>query len=108
MAVERRTRAFWKRLVAEVERGGTIAGAAQAHGVNAKTLAWWRWTLRREAEPLTKARLLPVVFSGPAAATTLDRDAIAIELCDGVSFRVPLGSDVLYVASLVAAVRSAC
>lgn len=109
--VKRRTRAFWRQAVDEVERGGTVAATARAHGVKPKTLAWWRWTLRREAESTPRsARLLPVVLSpGPTAVSkSFTHEAIAIELREGVSFRVPVGSDVGYVAALVAAVRGAC
>ena len=78
-----------------------------------KTLAWWRWTLRREAEPTSKsARLLPVVLSSPGFAvapkTFAHDEAITIELREGVSLRVPVGSDVGYVAALVVAVRGTC
>lgn len=108
MAAERRSRAFWKRLVAEVARGSTIARTAERHGVKPKTLAWWRWTLRREDATVTNAQLLPVVFSaGPSSGSSPAVEAIAIEVHD-VSFRVPVGSDVSYVAALVAAVRATC
>ncbi|GAH70989.1 unnamed protein product, partial [marine sediment metagenome] len=55
-------------------------------------------------------RLLPVVLSPgfTAAPKTFAHEAIAIELREGVSVRVPVGSDVGYVAALVAAVRDAC
>jgi transposase-like protein len=105
----RRSREFWKRIVAEVERGRTIARTAERHGVKPKTLAWWRWTLGRESAPVTKAQLLPVVFSagsGPAIATSAE--AIAIELRGEVTIRVPIGSEVSYVAALVSAVRATC
>jgi transposase-like protein len=106
--VERRSRAFWKRLVAEVARGSTVARTAERHGVRPKTLAWWRWTLRREDTTATNAQLLPVVFSaGPGPGSSTAIEAIAIEVND-VSFRVPVGSDVSYVAALVAAVRATC
>jgi len=92
--------------VAEVERGGTIASIARAHGVKSKTLAWWRWTLRREAaRGVAAPRLLPVVVS---EAVTTAGERIAIDLREGVSVRVPVGSDVGYVAALVAAVRATC
>jgi transposase-like protein len=109
VAAGRRSRASWKRLVAEVERGATIARTAERHGVNPKTLAWWRWTLRREREPVTNAQLLPVVFSaGPPPAVAPHAEAVAIELRDDISMRVPIGSDVTYVAALIAAVRATC
>jgi transposase-like protein len=108
---KRRTRAFWRKVVGEVERGGTVASTARVHGVKPNALAWWRWTLRREAvSPPKSARLLPVVSSPGFAATpeTFAHRAIAIELREGVTVRVPVGSDVGYVAALVAAVRHAC
>ena len=108
MAAERRTRASWERLVAEAERTGSIARTAERHGVRPKTLAWWRWTLRRERETTTKEQqLLPVVFRAEPAATASSAEPIMIELRD-VSGRVPIGSDVSYVAALVAAVRTTC
>ena len=73
-----------------------------------KTLAWWRWTLRRERETTTKEQqLLPVVFRAGPAATASGAEPIMIEVRD-VSVRVPIGSDVSYVAALVAAVRTTC
>jgi transposase-like protein len=105
----RRSREFWKRLVAEVERGRTIARTAERHGVKPKTLAWWRWTLRREDARVTNAQVLPVVFSaGSAPAIVTSTEPIAIALPGDVSIRVPIGSDVSFVAALVAAVRATC
>jgi len=67
-------------------------------------LQWWSWKLRREG--LTKsAGFLPVVVSEPDApvSTTM------LELeTNGVRIGVELGTDVQYVAALVAALRSAC
>ena len=106
---EGRSREFWKRLVGEVARGRTIAQTAERHGVNPKTLAWWRWTLRREREPVTNAQLLPVVFSaGSASAIASRAEPVVVDLRDDISLRVPIGSDVSYVAALVAAVRATC
>ena len=109
MKVERRSRAFWKRLIAEVERGATIARTAERHGVRPKTLTWWRWRLRREDAAVPNARLLPVVFrAGPARAITSRPESVVIEARDDLSLRVLIGSDVSYVAALVAAIRTTC
>ena len=51
--------------------------------------------------------MLPVVFRAGPAAIPSGAEPIMIELRD-VSFRVPIGSDVSYVAALVAAVRTTC
>ena len=43
-----------------------------------------------------------------APKTFAHDEAITIELREGVSLRVPVGSDVGYVAALVVAVRGTC
>jgi hypothetical protein len=98
---------WWGRLVAEAESCGSIARTALRRGVNAKTLSWWRWTLRREEAPTAEARLLPIAIADGPLPETATRP-IEIVIRDDVALRVPLGSDVSYVAALVAAVRSAC
>jgi transposase-like protein len=114
VAGERHTRAFWKRLSSEVDRGASIASTAQRYGVRAKTLAWWRWMLRRDAKrqrsaTRAPAKLLPVVIRDEAMREPLrGAEPIAIAVCSGIAFRVPVGSDVVYVAALVAAVRKTC
>jgi hypothetical protein len=58
---------------------------------------------------VTNAQVLPVVFSaGSAAAIAVSAEPIAIALPGDVSIRVPIGSDVSFVAALVAAVRATC
>ena len=40
----------WSEIVSDLELSGMSAkDYAHANGVNASTLAWWRWRLRREA-----------------------------------------------------------
>lgn len=79
---------------------------AERHGVNPKRLAWWRWSLRREEARPRSVKLLPVVvessIAAPASVTWLEIVAA------GVAIRAPIGTDVGYVAALVAAVRSTC
>jgi transposase-like protein len=114
VAGERHTRAFWRRLSAAVDRGASIASTAQRHGVRPKTLTWWRWMLRREEKkrPGAKrrpAKLLPVVVRAEATRETAwGTEPIAIAVGNEVALRVPVGSDVGYVAALVAAVRKTC
>ena len=65
--------------------------------------------LRREEKPVTTTRLLPVVLSAETARALQPRpEPIAITVRDDVALRVPVGSDVSYVAALVAAVRKTC
>jgi transposase-like protein len=110
VATTRRSRAVWADLVAEVERsGGSVARTARRHDVNPRTLAWWRWTLRRAEPPTPAARLLPVVVASVAGAEPhLQHPLVEISFGGDVSLLVPIGSDVGYVAALVEAMRATC
>lgn len=58
---------------------------------------------------MASTRLLPVVLGGEAQRALEPRlEPLAIAIRDDVSLRVPIGSDVSYVAALVAAVRKTC
>jgi hypothetical protein len=72
--------------------------------VKPQTLHWWNWKFRREADA-APAAFLPVVVAtdAPAVSTRV------VELeANGVRIRVEPGTDVHYVAALVAAIRTAC
>jgi transposase-like protein len=95
----RRGREFWQERVAEVEAGERVADVARRHRVQPGTLSWWRWKLRGgQREPL----LLPVVVRRPTMMESAD--GLEIRIGD-LSIRVRSGSDVAYVAALVAALR---
>jgi transposase-like protein len=104
----RHDRQFWERASREVDGGSRVADVARRLGVRAGTLSWWRWRLHQEA-PTSKRRggteFLPVVIAEPARV--LQASAVEVET-SGVRVRVELGTDVGYVASLVAAIRSRC
>ena len=103
MSIHRRPRSYWKKLVAEVERDGSVARVAQRHRVVRGTLSWWRWQLGRERRTTTKSepRLLPVVLESSATPVGT---AIEIALGD-VTLRLPAGTEVSYVTALTAALR---
>jgi hypothetical protein len=111
VTVRRHSRDFWKRLIAESERS-SVEGTARRHRVRPRTLQWWKWQLAKtssKSKPKreVETKLLPVVLSagGPAVPEV---SPVAIELVPGLTVRVPVGTDVQYVAALVAAVRSTC
>lgn len=104
----RHARSFWEQRVAEVERGAPLEAVARRHGVNAKTLQWWRFELRRqsrEAAPAPVPTLLPVVVRGGPDSTRGGQVEIAL---GRAVMRVPVGTDVEYVAALVGAVARQC
>ncbi|MCK6537534.1 MAG: transposase [Polyangiaceae bacterium] len=104
---KRHSREFWARLIGEVERGGGVEAVARRHGVRPRTLIWWRWRLgqgpRRSGR---KAQLLPVVVRG--APVTFERPALVELAVRDVALRLETGTDVDYIATLVAALRSSC
>ena len=81
-----------------------MSDVARRLGVKPRTLQWWTWKLRREAGAI-RAEFLPVVVAEQAPAAL----GAALELeTHGVRLRVEVGSDVAYVAALLAAIRAAC
>jgi transposase-like protein len=105
--VARRERGFWERACREVDRGAKVSEVAGRLGVRAGTLSWWRWKLRQEgrtSRPTRRAAFLPVVVAESAlpAPTVVQLEA------SGIRLRVEVGTDVRYVAALVAAIRTTC
>ncbi len=110
MAARPRPRSFWQRLSAEADRVGAVAPVARRHGVDVRTLTWWRWRLKHEAgveDDVTSANpaFLPVVVAGQAG--------VAAEIAGDVEIVVgPVviraGRNVEYISTLVAALRSRC
>lgn len=100
----RRGRRFWERVVRELERGGAShADVAARHGVLVSTLRSWVYRLRRERRAATSAvRMLPVEI---APASEPARAAIEVRIATGDVVAFESGTDVAYVAKLVAALR---
>ena len=72
MTGSRHDRQFWERAVREVERCGSVGDVARRLGVQARTLTWWRWRIRREgaegeAKLAKRAEFIPVVMAAGAA-----------------------------------------
>lgn len=113
MARQRRTRAEWKKIVAEAKRIGSVTVAAERYGVRPKTLSWWAWTLGRDVPQRPRkskrdARLLPVIVAQPAASPEPASSRVKVELAAGVRVSIDVGTDVAYVAALASALHRAC
>jgi len=103
---KRRGREFYERLSAEVDRGGSVRDVARKHGVEPKTLAWWRWKLRRDSlgrkeEPST---LVPVIVSGPVGR---QKNLVEVSV-GGCHLAFESGTDPAYIAALVRAIAASC
>lgn len=101
----RRDRRFWERVVRELERGGAShAEVAARHGVLVSTLRAWLYRLRRERRPASPlVRMLPVEIAHSRAP---ERAEIEVRIASGDVVAFESGTDVAYVAKLVAALRS--
>jgi len=105
--VARHERGFWERACREVDRGAKVGEVARRLGVRAGTLSWWRWKLRQEGRTPRRTRgaaFLPVVIAEP----TLPAPVVVQLEANGVRLHVEVGTDVRYVAALVAAIRTTC
>jgi hypothetical protein len=106
----RRSREQWAALVSAFEKAGvSVERFCVSRGIAAPSLRWWRWHLQRS--PVERGRrrdatrLLAVeVCEEGAASRSASRVAIVVhqvEVC------VDVGTDVDYVAALVARLRRA-
>lgn len=108
----RRSADEWRRIVAELDRGGTtVAAFAAAHGLNANTVAWWRYALRRGAAraappaagaPPRFVELVPRAASPPRGGT------IEVATPSGLAVRASADVDPESFSRLVAALLRAC
>jgi transposase-like protein len=113
MESKRHTRSYWEQLVTESNVRGVVA-VARAHGVKERTLAWWRWRLKREelakarersdaraarVRSTTEPELLPVFVAAS------QHGSVELKVGD-VTIRIERDSDVSYIAALVAALRT--
>jgi hypothetical protein len=111
----RRSRAEWEEIVrAFDEAGEPLQKFCAKRRIRLEALKWWRWRLGASARtrattvrrPTTPVRLVPVEIIQPAM-TAARPSTIAIAVSD-VVVRVEVGTDPVYVAALVGALRSPC
>ena len=100
----RAAEAEWSERVARWKSSGlSTREFAAAEGVNASSLAWWKWKLGKRGRRSTKrssAASEPVTFVQLRPAST---GPVEILLASGHLVPVPHGADVELVAHLVAA-----
>jgi transposase-like protein len=100
--VKRHPRAYWERLVAEVNAGAAAASVARKHGVRDATLRWWCSRLRA-ASNSSGIRLVAVETAQVAVAVRHVEIA-----CGRAILRVEVGTDIGYVAALAGALGAEC
>jgi hypothetical protein len=86
-----RRRVEWRELVKLLdEPGATLKAVAAAHGVNVRTLSWWRTQFRREAVPKpTKPRSEePAVAAAPRFARVAPHPPAPVPKAPGLVLEV--------------------
>lgn len=90
MAAVRRSREKWCALVRAWEGSGQSAAVfAEAHGLRAGTLTWWRWKLSKEPAQAGFVRL--VAPGEPRKAPSLSRDLPEADVVSGLEVELPTG-----------------
>jgi hypothetical protein len=98
----------WQRVAEEFEASGlTQREFAGCRGLRLSTLQSWVYRHRRQGSAVAEppVRLLPVQVSG--APVSSDAASLEVALGSGLRVRFPAGTDVDYVAGLVAALGEA-
>ena len=98
----------WKRLVSEYESSGESQKEFVArHDLSLNTFHFWLYKLRKlkNSESESPRRFVPVEVIASAASSTrgATTDAIELLLRSGTAMRVPVGTNVRYLAELLSA-----
>ena len=102
----RKSRGEWSAIIKTYERtGGAHEAFCSAQGLNITSFRGWLYRIRRTTATSSAITLLPVDVTSAAASPALPDVVVAVA---GVEVRVPVGTDVGYVAALVMGLRSRC
>lgn len=107
----RRSREQWVAILRAFERSGQpVTRFCAKRQIRPDTLKWWRWRLREASSvevgtEREAVRLVPIDVVG--VATAGEPRVIAISVSN-VEVRIEVGTDVSYVGTLVAELRSRC
>ena len=90
-------------LLARRERDGlTLRELSEETGIPFGTLSWWSWRLRHSSgDCASEGGFVEVVASVPR-----DREAVVVRISNDIEIEVPSGTDVTWLGSLAAALRS--
>ena len=108
----RKSRGEWVAIVGAFERSGQSPEEfCSKRGLEVGSFRGWLYRLRKAARPVAEVALVPVeVIAGPSVPR-VTRDGGPTELVVAVSdidVRVSVGTDIEYVARLVAELRARC
>jgi len=108
----RKGRNQWVKIVTAFERSGlSVEDFCARRGIKPGTLRWWRWQLgdREPVAPTSDVRMVAVdmVAAGSGFAPAAGPRGLVISVA-GVSVHVESGTDIAYIAALVAELGRRC
>ena len=108
----RRSRSEWSSIIKAFKKsGGSHEEFCKERGLNLGSFRGWLYRLQKRVEPGPEVALVPVMVTGAASSPTPEMAEPAAEIVvavAGVGVRVAPGTDVAYVAALVAELRARC
>jgi hypothetical protein len=108
----RRSRSEWSSIIKAFERsGGSHEEFCSERGLNLGSFRGWLYRIRKGREAAPEVALVPVAVTGGTSSPARDVAWAAAEITvavAGVDVRLVPGTDVAYVAALVAELRARC
>ena len=100
MKHQRRSRAFWEKVVATIERGNaSTEQVAHRYGVRQATVRWWLSQLRSKPRRRGRVELVPVQVAD------IERSMVRV-VCDDIAVELDGRASLEDVAALVRALRA--
>lgn len=108
----RRSRSEWSSIIRAFKKsGGLHEEFCKERGLNLGSFRGWLYRLQKRVDPEPEVALLPVAVTGATSSPPREVAEPAEEIVvavAGVDVRIALGTDVAYVAALVAELRARC
>jgi transposase-like protein len=102
--VQRRGYEDWVKLIEEFEKSASsLEDFAAKLGVKPSTLQFWFYKLRKQASRASRFLPVSVVASAAPKARQAAAETVELALATGALLRFSVGTDVRYVAQIIAA-----
>ncbi len=84
MASSRRTASQWQSLIAQWQSSGMTQRAfAEAHGIKAGTLAWWKWKLGQQVRQPSPTEFVEVIVQQTTPGFVLELPELRVHVPHG-------------------------
>lgn len=108
----RRSRSEWSAIIKAFKKaGGSHEEFCKERGLNLGSFRGWLYRLQKGAKSGPEVALVPVAVTGPTSSPpreSAEPSAEIVVAVSGVHVRVVPGTDIAYVAALVAELRARC